>query len=142
MRTAGLLAVLGTVSSLFGIMFMTMSRYVDQPSMSINGWAMLFGLACYTVSAFQAMGVARGRWRAGRDAVWPLVWSFAMFALVAWLGAEMLTAILGPFVPGRYPWAPAAIVGVGVGCASAAACLIALRAVLSVIRAGHTFADR
>ena len=44
MRIAVLLALLGTLSNLFGIVFMTMGRHVEHPSISINGWALLFGL--------------------------------------------------------------------------------------------------
>ncbi len=143
MTVAVLFAVVGTVSSFFGLVLISShAPGGENTGISLTGWLVLFGWACYALSALQAMGVARGRWLVGRDAVWPLVWAFAMFTVVAWLGAAVLTAILGPLVPGRYPWAPVAIVGVGFGCAFAAACLIATRFVLSVIRASHTFAER
>jgi hypothetical protein len=133
-------AVLGTVSTLFAILFMTTGRYVENPSMSLNGWAMLFGLGCYAIAGAQALGIARARWVAGADAVWPLAWSLAVFSLAGWLSAATLATILDPSAPGHYPWVPVLLGGVALLGFMSVGALVSIRVLMTIVRAGQQIA--
>ena len=74
--------------------------------------------------------------------MWPLAWSLSVAALALWLGAEVLATIVGPFVPGRYPWFPIALGGAAALCVGAVCALVAMRIVMSIVRAGQQLADR
>ncbi|HET7829655.1 MAG TPA: hypothetical protein VFL03_08840 [Candidatus Limnocylindrales bacterium] len=141
MAVAVTLAFLGTVSAFFGIVVMTMGRF-DNSSMSINGWLVLIGAACYALSSFTALQVARARWTAGADALWQLAWSLFMAAFALVLASVIGPALLGLLVPGEHQWIAFALVVLAQACGFAASTLILLRVLARVIGAIMSVAAR
>ena len=142
MTVAVLLAVVGTVSSLFGIVLISEQAPGSDRGISLNGWLVLFGWACYALSAVRALQVARIRWNASSDALWPLVWALYLAAITLWLGAAIGEELLGPIIPGRYPWAPFVILCLGAACSFAASTLILERIVVWTVRFAQTLTTR
>src|SRR5215204_2762130 len=135
MAVAMLFAVMGTVSTFFGIVLISSrAAGIDGGGISLNGWLILAGWICYALSSGRALQVARSTWIAGRDALWPLVWALYAAAITLWLAAAIGPELLGAIVPGRHPWAPFVILGLAAGCSFAASVLVLERIVARTVR--------
>ena len=143
MAVAVLFAIVGTTSSLAGLLLLfSVGAPGGDPGISLNGWLVLFGWACYALSAVRALQVARTRWIAATDALWPLVWSLYLAAITLWFGSAIGEELLGEMLPGRYPWAPFVILGLGAACSFAASMLILERIVARTVRLAQALTTR
>jgi hypothetical protein len=145
MTVAVLFAVVGTVTSFFGLMLApgtTGGQGNGMPMIPLVGWLIVFGWSCYALSAARALQVARTRWIEGGDALWPLVWALYLAAITLWLGSEIGRALFGSMIPGRYPWAPFVIFGLASGCFFAASVLVFERIVARTVRFAQTHTTR
>ena len=143
MALAFLYAVLGTVSTFFGI-FLISSRApgVDGASISLNGWLILFGWTCCALSSGRALQVTRSLWIAGRDTLWPLVWALYAAAITFFLASAIGPELLGSMIPGEHPWAPFVIATMAAGSFFAASALILERFVARTVRIAQTLPTR
>ena len=142
MAVAVLLAIVGTISTFFGVTIMTMGHAAENPGMSINGWFMLIGGACYAASALRAFGIARRRWRAGTDALWPLAWSLFIAALALYSVAAIGPKLLGDAMPGADPWGALVIALLGATCLGASLVLVIERGVARTVGIVMSFGSK
>ena len=145
MTVAVLFAVVGTVSSFFGLMLApatTGGPGNGTPTISLVGWLIVSGWSCYALSSARAVQIARRRWIEGGDALWQLVWALYMAAITLWLGSEIGRALFGSMIPGQYPWAPFVILGLASGCSFAAGVLVLERLVARTVRIAQTLTMR